>query len=111
MSPYQNANAGGADAFVAEMNPAGTALTFSTYLGGSGDDRGFGLALDSAQNPNIYVTGETSSQIFLTTSGAFQTTLNGTSNAFVTKLSPSGSSLLFSTYLGGSRLTKGTLLP
>jgi hypothetical protein len=102
VAAYQSNNKGGADAFVAELNPTGAALTFSTYLGGSGNDYAYGLALDSAQTPNIYVTGGTSSTDFPATNGAYQTVLNGPSDAFVTKLNSSGSSLAYSTYLGGS---------
>ena len=102
VAAYQSSNKGGSDAFVAELNPTGAALTFSTYLGGSGNDYAYGLALDSAQTPNIYVTGGTSSADFPTTNGAYQTVLNGPSDAFVTKLNSSGSSLAYSTYLGGS---------
>ena len=61
-SAEQGTIGGGADAFVAELNAAGSALTFSTFLGGSGDDRAYGLALDSSKN--IYVTGATGSTNF-----------------------------------------------
>jgi hypothetical protein len=99
-SPLQPHIGGGADAFVTELNAAGSALTFSTFLGGSGDDRAYGLALDGSNN--IYVTGTTVSSNFPTTTGVFQPELKGTSNAFISKLNPAGSSLLYSTYLGGS---------
>ncbi|HEV2350699.1 MAG TPA: SBBP repeat-containing protein [Terriglobia bacterium] len=100
-SPLFGANAGGgADAFVAKLNPAGSALVFSTYLGGSLDDRAFGIGLDSTGN--IYVAGSTQSADFPTISGSFQTSLKGATNAFVTKLNPAGTSLTYSTYLGGS---------
>ncbi|HXW16502.1 MAG TPA: SBBP repeat-containing protein, partial [Terriglobia bacterium] len=99
VAPYQAANAGGADAFVAELNAAGSALTFSTYLGGAEDDRAYGIALDSSNN--VYVAGATSSTNFPTNS-AFQAALAGASNAFVTKFDAAGSSLVYSTYLGGS---------
>ena len=99
-SPVQNTLGGGADAFVAELNPAGSALTFSTYLGGSGDDRSYGVALDGTQN--VYIAGATSSANFPTTSGIFQPSLRGASNAFVSKLSAGGTSLLYSTFLGGT---------
>jgi Bacterial Ig-like domain (group 1)/Beta-propeller repeat len=94
---------GGAnDAFVTKLNPAGSApLVYSTYLGGSGDDRGQGIALDSAND--AHVVGRTSSPNFPTTPGAFDTSWNGGDDAFVTKLNPGGSSpLLYSTFLGGS---------
>src|SRR5262249_39076108 len=64
-SPYQSSNHGSPNAFVAEFDPAGSALIFSTYLGGSSDDRAFGLALDSSAN--IYVTGKSLSADFPTT--------------------------------------------
>jgi hypothetical protein len=105
-SPYQAADGGDFDVFVTKLNPAGTALVYSTYLGGSGFDRGTAIAVDAAGN--AYLTGMTASNDFPTTSGAFQTTFgDGTcgtafcSDAFVTKLDPTGATLLYSTYLGG----------
>ncbi|MGH7812424.1 MAG: SBBP repeat-containing protein [Candidatus Binataceae bacterium] len=89
-------------AFVTKLNVAGSALVYSTYLGGSGRDRGYGIAIDSSSN--AYVTGETSSTDFPTTATAFQTSLGGkgATNAFVTKLNATGSALVYSTYLGGN---------
>jgi hypothetical protein len=104
-SPLQPTLAGGVNAFVAEIAAAGSPLVFSTYLGGSGNDRAYGLALDSSSN--IYVTGTTTSTNFPTTSGAYQTSLLGVSNAFVSKLNPAGSALVYSTYLGGSETDQG----
>ncbi|MBI3300513.1 MAG: SBBP repeat-containing protein, partial [Deltaproteobacteria bacterium] len=75
VSPLQATNGGGADAFVTKLNPAGSALIYSTYLGGSGDDDSFGLAIDASGN--AYVTGNTASTNFPTTSGSFQTTYGG----------------------------------
>lgn len=86
--------------FVTEMNPTGTALVYSTYLGGSNDDVGFGIALDSSNN--TVVTGYTYSTDFPTTSGAFQTTTTANGSAFVTKLNVGGKALIYSTYLGGT---------
>jgi len=100
VAPIQTKIGGGADAFVAKLNATGTALTYSTFLGGSGDDRAFGIALDSTLN--AYITGETVSTNFPTSTGAFQTALKGSSDAFVCKLNPAGSTLVYSTYLGGS---------
>lgn len=99
VAPYQGANGGGADAFVAELNAAGSALTFSTYLGGSLDDRAYGIALDGSND--VYIVGATSSTNFPTNS-AYQPSLAGLSNAFVTKFNAAGSALDYSTYLGGT---------
>jgi hypothetical protein len=95
------------DAFIAKLSPAGNALAYSTYLGGSQDDWGFGIAIDSSTN--AYVTGYTESTDFPTTSGAFQATSSGgicgadpCPEAFVSKLNANGSALLYSTYLGGT---------
>jgi Big-like domain-containing protein/beta-propeller repeat-containing protein len=99
------------DAFVAKINPTGSALVYSTYLGGSGADGGFGIAVDSAGN--AYVGGFTQSANFPTTTGAFQTVCNGGSgcgswgDAFVTKINPTGSALVYSTFLGGSAAETG----
>ena len=89
------------DAFVTKLNPAGTALVWSTYLGGLSSEVGFAISVDST---GVYVAGQTSSTNFPVTQGAFQTTLptNSTRGGFVTKLDPTGSILLYSTYLSGS---------
>jgi uncharacterized repeat protein (TIGR03803 family) len=92
---------GGLDAFVSKLNATGSALLYSTYLGGSGDDFGGGIAVDASGN--VYVGGNTSSTNFPVTPGAFQTTLaGGFEDAFISKLNTAGSALLYSTYLGGS---------
>jgi len=89
---------------VTKFNPTGSALVYSTYLGGSSFvTQGNDIAIDSAGN--AYVTGNTFDGGFPTTPGAFQTTFNSTSNGqngFVSKLNASGSALVYSTYLGGS---------
>src|SRR5438477_2498195 len=96
----QAAKAGFQNAFVTKLNPTGSALVYSTYLGGSRGDEGFGIAVDAAGS--AYVTGGTGSADFPTTAGAFQTTYGG-GDAFVTKLNATGTALVYSTYLGGSR--------
>ncbi len=89
------------DDFVAKLNRDGTALIWSTYLGGTGDDEAEGLAIDHAGN--VYVAGPTLSSDFPTTPGAFQETApGGDHDGFVTKIDPAGGRLVFSTYLGGS---------
>jgi len=98
-SPFQAAPGGGFDAFVSKLNPTGSALVYSTYLGGNGGDFGSGIAVDSSGN--AYVAGATASTNFPTAS-PFQAALGGGFDAFVTKLNAAGSALVFSTYLGGS---------
>ena len=98
-SPLQSSSGGGNDAFVAKLNPAGNGLLYCTYLGGKGDDRAYGLALDSSGA--VYITGSTTSQNF-PLHNPLQSKLAGGKNAFVAKLSPAGNSLVFSTYLGGN---------
>jgi len=91
------------DAFVTKLNAAGTALVYSTYLGGSGDDAGYGgIAVDTAGQ--AYVTGFTfTTSGFPGTGGSLiQSTFGGVQDAFVTKLNAAGTSLVYSTYLGGS---------
>ncbi len=91
----------GQDAFVAKLNAAGSALAYSTYLGGGDLDRAFGLCVDSSGN--CYVAGFTSSGNFPTTLGALQSGFKGGQyDGFVTKINPRGSGLVFSTYLGGN---------
>src|SRR5208283_3574796 len=97
------------NAFVTKFNASGSALLYSTYLGGNNSDGGQGISVDSSGN--AYVTGYTSSPNFPTTSGAYQTALGGSENAFVTKLNSSGSALLYSTYFGGNASDIGQAIP
>jgi Beta-propeller repeat/Abnormal spindle-like microcephaly-assoc'd, ASPM-SPD-2-Hydin len=93
----------GSEAFITKLSPDGKSLIYSTYLGGSTEDYGNGIAVDAGGN--AYVTGMTLSADFPTTLGAFQTVAKGTNgngNAFIAKLAPDGKSLVYSTYLGGS---------
>ena len=91
---------GFSDTFVTKLNASGSALAYSTYLGGTGDDEGEGIAVDGSGR--AYVTGTTSSTDYPKTSGAFDRIFNGDVDAFVTKLNASGSALDYSTYLGGT---------
>lgn len=92
---------GATDAFVAKLNATGTGLVYATYLGGTSDDGGNGIALDAAGN--AYVTGYTSSANFPVSADAFQRTNSaGFYKGFVAKLNSTGTALLYSTYLGGS---------
>ncbi len=101
----------GYNAVISKLNPTGSALIFSTYLGGGSTD---GSTLGSVYwtNPiavdpsgNIYVAGFSSSGVFPVTSGAYQTTNHGSINVTVSKLNPTATHLLYSTYLGGSTLS------
>jgi Beta-propeller repeat len=102
---HENGNDGSYDAFVTKLNPSGTGLIFSTYVGGSADDRGFGIAVDTAGA--AYVTGDTTSTNFPTTTAAYQPAHRGASDAFVAKLKPDGAGLEYATYLGGSLTDRG----
>lgn len=101
-SPYQAAPRGSLGTFtgfISKLNAAGTELVFSTYFGGSGGDFPLGVATNTAGE--IYVTGYTVSGDFPTVS-PIQASYGGNTDAFVAKFNPSGSTLLYSTYLGGS---------
>jgi len=98
LAPVQLNLAGGSDAFITKLSSAGNALSYSTYLGGTGSDSGNGIAIEGSGN--VCVTGYTSSGNF-PTSSPIQATLGGSSDAFVTKLTSAGNALYYSTYLGG----------
>lgn len=108
VNPLQPAHRGGLfDAFVAKLNPTGTQIIYSTYLGGSGEDRSFRVAVDSSGN--AYVTGDTDSANF-PMANALQPNRGGGVDAFIAKLNPTGSVLVYSTYFGGSSIEGGTAL-
>jgi beta-propeller repeat-containing protein len=101
-TPYQGSLAGTQNAFVVELNPTATAATEATYFGGNGTDSGLGIALDNSSPPNVYLTGQTSSSSkFPLSVNALQSALSGNTDAFVSSLNWSQSSLLYSSYLGG----------
>ncbi len=97
-------NGGSVDAFVTKLNPTGSGLVYSTFLGGSGEDKGHDIALDSAGH--AYVTGEVNSSDFPTTTNAYDTAFSNT-DAFLVKVSDDGSSLDYATYLGGGETDAG----
>lgn len=98
---FQTTHRGGeVDIVVTKLDPTGSALVYSTFLGGGGLDGAQVIALDAARN--AYVSGFTGSTDFPTTAGAFQTSLGGGPDAFATKLDAAGATLVYSTYLGGS---------
>jgi hypothetical protein len=98
-SPLQSTSHGFLDVFVAKLTSDGSALVYATYLGGSGSDTGFGIAVD--HTGAAYVTGLTLSSDFPTKSPV-QPTFNGAADAFVAKLTPDGTALVYGTYLGGT---------
>jgi hypothetical protein len=102
---FQAQGAGSYDGFVSAVNPQGTALLYSTYLGGTQQDFAEGIAVDTAGS--AYVTGRTLSWDF-PLADPFQPQMNSGEDAFVTKLAPDGSSLVYSTFLGGGTVGSGS---
>lgn len=107
--PVQASNAGGTpfpyDAFVLKLSPAGNALEYATYLGGSGEDLSAAIAVDAMGS--AYLTGQTTSLNF-PTQRHFQSMYGGVQDGFVSKLSPRGNALEYSTYLGGAGIDAGS---
>jgi len=106
-TPYQGSRGGNWDAFCAKLGPNGSTLLYSTYLGGSAEDKAFGVAIDSSGS--AYLVGTTFSTNF-PLQGAYQGTYRNFGDAFVTKLSPAGSGIVYSTYLGGSLQDQGSAI-
>jgi hypothetical protein len=104
VNPIQLYGGGTHDAFVAQLNPSGSALLYSTYLGGSGDEWGLDGALNSTGS--VYATGTTTSFDFPTVN-PLQPDFRGVVDAFVAQINPAGSALVYSTYLGGSDVDMG----
>ncbi len=100
VNPVQSANAGGKDAFICKLSSTGETLLYSSYLGGSSDDFASGVAIDSSGN--VYLAGNTASSDFNISATPYDNTLDGTEDAFLTKLDINASSILYSTYLGGT---------
>lgn len=96
-----NGGLGGINAFVAKLDPTGSALLYSTYLGGSGDDAAYGIAVDATGH--AHVAGGTTSANFPVHPGSIQPVIGGRADAFVAMLHPTGSRLVHATFLGGSR--------
>lgn len=104
--PLQGTFNGNVDAFITKVNATGDRLLYSTYLGGEGDDRGYGIGID--EHHYIYVTGYTTSTNSMgdwppsfPLKNPLQQDNNGQTDAFISKLTPDGSELIFSSYLGG----------
>jgi hypothetical protein len=91
---------GGSDAFILKLSPDGSDLLYSTFFGGYSQETAWDIALDDSNN--IYITGETASEEdFITTANAFNRTFGGYSDGFLSKFSADGSTLLYSSYIGG----------
>ncbi|NJN98755.1 MAG: hypothetical protein HC875_34020 [Anaerolineales bacterium] len=99
-SSFDDYPGGGQEGFVVKLNPGIPELVYGTFLGGSGNDAIYNLALDG--NNNVYLTGKSYSPDFPTTPGVFDRSYSGGEDVFVTKLAASGASLVYSTFLGGS---------
>ncbi|MFQ5833374.1 MAG: SBBP repeat-containing protein, partial [Candidatus Thorarchaeota archaeon] len=97
---------GGWDVFITKLAPDGRSLLYSTFLGGSGNEVAYGIAVE---NGEVYVTGYTTSANFPTVN-ANDTTHNGQLDAFVTKLSADGQTIIYSTFLGGSGFEQGNAI-
>jgi hypothetical protein len=97
---YDPTHNGGTDVFISQLNHNGSVLNYSTFVGGSSQDDGFAIALDSMGN--VFVTGYTRSSNFPTTNGAYDTTHNGNFDVFVVKLNHNASILIYSTFVGGT---------
>ena len=112
--PIQATNQGGFDAFVTKLDPSGSALIYSTYLGGNpafpaANDGGTGIAVDGSGN--AYVVGSTDSAAFVSSPGAVQTIYGGGINdLFILTINPDGTALGYATYLGGSGEDRGTAI-
>ncbi len=104
ISAFQEDKKSAWDAFLTKVNAAGSALIYSTYLGGNGNDAVYGIAVDPFQN--VYLTGETASTDFPMVSPLQGTHAGGGSDAFITKMNVVGMALIYSTYHGGSGFDK-----
>ncbi len=100
VNPIQAENAGSQDVFITKINPAGEGLVYSTYLGGSGLDRAFGIALNRAGE--AYIAGDTFSTDFPVVDPIQAEAGGGGDDAILAKVNAAGSALVYSTYLGGT---------
>jgi len=105
---YESSFSGSQNAFAAKFNSTGTTLLWGTYYGSGGGsgDQAFAIAIDASDN--VYITGNTESTTGIATGGVYQPAISGTSiNAFVTKINPTGTALVWGTYYGGTSQTTG----
>jgi hypothetical protein len=102
---FQTTRSGSADAFVAKFASGSGANSFSTYYGGTGVDEASGIASDASNN--LYITGQTNSVTNIATTGAHQTALSGTQDAFIGKLNSTGTTQIWGTYFGSTGSEQG----
>ncbi len=102
---YDRTHNNNPDAFVLKLNPAGTALVYSTFIGGNGTEYCYGLVIDASGN--AFVTGGTNSNDFPTAGSPYDSTHSGEYDVFLFKLGPSGKNLIFSTYIGDTGFDMG----
>ncbi|MDQ1265552.1 MAG: hypothetical protein QG635_703, partial [Bacteroidota bacterium] len=107
-SGYDNSLNGYTDVFSVKLNPGGSFLLYSTFIGGDNIDEGLRISTDNSDNASI--TGQAWSNNYPVTSGAYNMAFSGNCDVFVSKLNPAGSSLLYSTYIGGDDYEEGTVL-
>ncbi|MBK9051018.1 MAG: SBBP repeat-containing protein [Chloroflexi bacterium] len=105
---YDGIHNGARDAFVTKLNPTGTAILYSTFLGGDTQEQG--QAIGVTADGQATITGWTNSTNYPTTSGAWDETFSGVFDVFVTRLNSSGSSLSYSTFIGGDNEDRGNSL-
>ncbi|MBI1195771.1 MAG: tandem-95 repeat protein [Gammaproteobacteria bacterium] len=98
VAPIQTAMAGDEDAFITKLDPSGTSVLYSTYLGGNNHDEAYGISVDASGN--AYLSGHTRSSTFPVSASAYQSALAGNEDAFLIELDPTGA-LLYATYFGG----------
>lgn len=102
-----SSSSNGTDIFIVKINPSGSGLEYGTFIGGSDDEWGLGIAT-LGQTGRVFITGHTKSLDFPTTVNSFDTTHNGDHDAFVTAVDAAGKFLVYSTFLGGPRSEGGT---
>lgn len=100
LGAYQAANGGGSDVFVLKLNPTGSGILYSTYIGGTSTDYGRSIAISATGE--AYLTGETFSNNYDVTAGAYQTVASTSPDSYITKLNAAGNGLVYSSYLAGN---------
>ncbi len=102
---WNESNSGSADAFILKLDASGSTIVFSTYIGGSEGDKGWGIAINS--NNDVFITGHTVSSDFPITPGAYDDSHNTWTDIFISKLNKTGSTLMYSTFIGGNKEDSG----